>query len=72
MNQLILVNERSRTMNELSRLQPIYAEMVKNTNKDTIQRVQDELKKTNPNNLQQLQDYVLLPLISKIDCETLK
>lgn len=59
-------------MNELSRLQPIYAEMVKNTNKDTIQRVHDELKKTNPNNLQQLQDYVLLPLISKIDCEKLK
>ncbi|XP_037027040.1 TELO2-interacting protein 1 homolog [Bradysia coprophila] len=59
-------------MNELSRLQPIYAEMVKNTTKETIQRVQDELKKTNPTNLQQLQDYVLLPLISKIDSETLK
>lgn len=59
-------------MNELSRLQPIYAEMVKNTNKDTIRRVQAELKNTNPDNLQQLQDYVLLPLISKIDCDTLK
>lgn len=59
-------------MNELSRLQPIYSEMVKNPNKDTIQRVHDELKKTNPNNLQQLQDYVLLPLITKIDSDALK
>lgn len=59
-------------MNELSRLQPIYAEMIKNTNKDTVRRVHDELKKTNAANLQQLQDYVLLPLISKIDCDTLK
>lgn len=57
-------------MNELSRLQPIYDEMLKNTTRETIQRVHDELKRSNPKNLQQIQDYVLLPLISKIDSKT--
>lgn len=54
-------------MSLLYEIKPLCDKIVKDGKKDDVIQLKEKLKHFDRNQLQQMQDYILLPLISQID-----